>query len=44
MKTPAGRARKIETLVAMLAQGETVVPQRLEKKPVAKRAKAKKRS
>lgn len=44
MKTPEGRARKIETLVAMLARGETVVPQRLEKKPVAKRAKAKKRS
>jgi uncharacterized protein YdeI (YjbR/CyaY-like superfamily) len=28
MKTPAGRARKIETLVAMLAKGETIVPQR----------------
>ena len=26
MKTPAGRARKIETLVAMLARGETIVP------------------
>lgn len=37
MKTPAGRARKIQTLVAMLAKGETVVPQRLDKKPVAKR-------
>jgi uncharacterized protein YdeI (YjbR/CyaY-like superfamily) len=36
MKTPAGRARKIETLVEMLAKGETVVPQRLEKKPAAK--------
>lgn len=44
MKTPAGRAKKIETLVAMLARGETISPQRLEKKPVAKRAKAKKRS
>lgn len=42
MKTPAGRAKKIETLVAMLARGETVVPQKLEKKPVAKRVKAKK--
>ncbi len=27
MKTPAGRARKIQALVAMLAQGETIVPQ-----------------
>ncbi|HEY9227651.1 MAG TPA: YdeI/OmpD-associated family protein, partial [Gemmatimonadaceae bacterium] len=30
MKTPAGRAKKIATLVAMLARGETIVP---EKKP-----------
>ena len=36
MKTPAGRARKIEALVAMLAKGETIVPQRLDKKPVAR--------
>ena len=28
MKTPAGRARKIATLVAMLARGETIVPDR----------------
>jgi len=28
MKTPEGRARKIATLVAMLAKGETVVPQK----------------
>jgi uncharacterized protein YdeI (YjbR/CyaY-like superfamily) len=28
MKTPAGRARKIAALVAMLARGETIVPQR----------------
>lgn len=35
MKTPAGRARKIEELVAMLAKGETIVPQRLDKKPAA---------
>ena len=28
MKTPAGRARKIATLVAMLERGETIVPQR----------------
>lgn len=26
MKTPAGRAKKIESLVAMLARGETIVP------------------
>lgn len=31
MKTPAGRARKIESLVAMLARGETVVPERRRK-------------
>ena len=36
MKTPLGRARKIEALVAMLAKGETIVPQRPGKKPVAK--------
>ncbi len=28
MKTPAGRAKKIEALVAMLARGETIVPER----------------
>ena len=28
MKTPAGRAKKIAALVAMLARGETIVPQR----------------
>jgi uncharacterized protein YdeI (YjbR/CyaY-like superfamily) len=28
MKTPAGRAKKIATLVAMLERGETVVPER----------------
>ena len=28
MKTPAGRARKIEALVAMLARGETIVPEK----------------
>ena len=27
MKTPAGRARKIAELVAMLARGETIIPQ-----------------
>jgi uncharacterized protein YdeI (YjbR/CyaY-like superfamily) len=29
-KTPAGRARKIAALVAMLARGETIVPQALK--------------
>jgi len=28
MKTPAGRARKIAALVAMLARGQTIIPQR----------------
>jgi uncharacterized protein YdeI (YjbR/CyaY-like superfamily) len=27
MKTAAGRAKKIATLVAMLARGETIVPE-----------------
>ncbi len=43
MKTPAGRAKKIETLVAMLAKGETIVPQRVKKKAAVKRAKKKKK-
>ena len=42
MKTPAGRAKKIETLVAMLARGETIVPQR-EKATPAKRKESSKR-
>jgi uncharacterized protein YdeI (YjbR/CyaY-like superfamily) len=41
MKTAAGRARKIETLVAMLAKGETIVPQRLDKEPAARRSRSK---
>jgi uncharacterized protein YdeI (YjbR/CyaY-like superfamily) len=28
MKTPAGRAKKISALVAMLARGETIAPER----------------
>ena len=32
MKTPEGRAGKIEALVAMLARGETIVPQKVGKK------------
>ena len=40
MKTPAGRAAKIERLVAMLARGETVVPepQRITRTPRSPRA------
>lgn len=38
MKTPAGRARKIESLVAMLERGETISPQpAAKKKPVKPR-------
>ena len=32
MKTPAGRAKKIAALVAMLARGETIVPERPRKR------------
>jgi len=32
MKTPEGRARKIDVLVAMLAKGETISPQRKPRK------------
>ena len=32
MKTPAGRAKKIATLVAMLARGETIVPESSKRK------------
>jgi uncharacterized protein YdeI (YjbR/CyaY-like superfamily) len=31
MKTPAGRQRKIATLVAMLTRGETIVPQKAKR-------------
>ena len=31
MKTAAGRAKKIATLVAMLARGETIVPQKAKR-------------
>ena len=31
MKTPAGRARKIAALVAMLERGETIFPERRER-------------
>jgi len=33
MKTPAGRARKIAALVAMLARGETILPNRPVRRP-----------
>lgn len=35
MKTPAGRAKKIATLVSMLARGETIVPQKKAATPDA---------
>jgi uncharacterized protein YdeI (YjbR/CyaY-like superfamily) len=37
MKTPAGRARKITELVAMLARGDTIVPQRRRRRRRAER-------
>jgi uncharacterized protein YdeI (YjbR/CyaY-like superfamily) len=40
MKTAAGREKKIATLVAMLARGETIVPQKAPKK-APRKAKAK---
>ncbi|WP_437654589.1 YdeI/OmpD-associated family protein [Sorangium sp. So ce1182] len=40
MKTPAGRAKKIADLVAMLARGETIVPER-PRQPKATRPAAK---
>jgi len=49
MKTPAGRARKIASLVAMLARGETIVPEARRPSKAAggvaprKKAKARKR-
>jgi uncharacterized protein YdeI (YjbR/CyaY-like superfamily) len=45
MKTSEGRARKIATLVDMLARGETIVPQKATQKkaPVKKKAPAKKK-
>ena len=40
MKTAAGRSRKIEELVAMLARGETIVPEPASKRrlPAARRS------
>ena len=37
MKTPAGRARKITELVAKLARGDTIVPQRRRRRRRAER-------
>jgi hypothetical protein len=44
MKTPVGRARKIAALVAMLARGETIVPEptRPRKAAPARASRAKK--
>ena len=39
MKTAAGRAKKIATLVAMLARGETIVPERPRKQSSPAKAK-----
>jgi uncharacterized protein YdeI (YjbR/CyaY-like superfamily) len=36
MKTPAGRARKIAALVAMLARGETIIPEKSRRVQVQK--------
>ena len=41
MKTPAGRAKKIETLVAMLARGETIVPEAASRPRTARTPKGK---
>lgn len=38
MKTPAGRAKKIAALVAMLARGETIVPERPRQSKAARPA------
>ena len=38
MKTPAGRAKKIAALVAMLARGETILPNARRPRPKADRA------
>lgn len=39
MKTPAGRAKKIAALVAMLARGETIAPERPRTAAAGRRAK-----
>ena len=44
MKTVAGRGRKIAALVAMLARGETIVPQRVDKAAAKTKKANKKRS
>jgi uncharacterized protein YdeI (YjbR/CyaY-like superfamily) len=43
MKTPAGRARKIGALVAMLARGETIVPNPSAPRTASRRAAKKER-
>ena len=42
MKTPAGRAKKIAALVAMLARGETITPQSARPRAAARRVSRKK--
>jgi uncharacterized protein YdeI (YjbR/CyaY-like superfamily) len=44
MKTPAGRAKKIATLVAMLARGETIAQERPKKQITRKRTSVKRRA
>jgi uncharacterized protein YdeI (YjbR/CyaY-like superfamily) len=44
MKTPAGRAKKIATLVAMLARGETIASERPKKQTARKRTSVKRRA
>jgi hypothetical protein len=43
MRTPAGRAKKIAALVAMLERGETIVPER-PNKPLKERRAIKRRA
>jgi uncharacterized protein YdeI (YjbR/CyaY-like superfamily) len=40
MKTPEGRARKIASLVAMLARGETIAPQSTKRRPASRPSRA----
>ena len=40
MKTAAGRTKKIAALVAMLARGETIVPEKSRQPPKMKRHRA----
>jgi hypothetical protein len=44
MKTAAGRTRKIEAFVAMLAKGDTIVPRRADRTQAAAPGAAKRRT